>query len=102
MKLATRFDLRRWILRCKAKYYTMKKTAVKDQLYGGLVEMMNNSSLFHKSDIGGHHEYSRWTDAGRTELAQFMDDISRKILIAEDQELDSRAKKMVIDNLKAK
>lgn len=69
---------------------------------GGIAEMMNNRDLFHRSDIGSKHEYSRWTDNGRKELLEFVEEMSRKMLVAEDAELDQRARDMVINNLKAK
>lgn len=78
----------------------MKKAAIKDQLYGGIVEMMHNRTLFHRSDIGAKHEYSRWSDEGQQELLDFVQEISRKILVAEDAELDRRAKDMVIKTIK--
>jgi hypothetical protein len=61
--------------------------------------MMKNDKLFHRSEIGGKHEYSRWTDVGQQELLEFVLDMSRRMLIVEDIETDKRAKDLVMKNL---
>lgn len=86
----------------KTKLSSMRKSAVKDQMYGGIMEMMHNRSLFYKSEVGGNHEYSNWTDEGKQELLAFIITHSKKMLVAEEKELDSRAKEMVIKDLKRK
>ena len=78
----------------------MRKSAVKDQLYGGIMEMLHNKEYFYKSNVGKAHEYSTWTDAGKEELFAFVLYHSKKMLVAEEAELDARAKGMVIDALK--
>lgn len=65
------------------------------------MEMMKNDKLFHRSDIGGKHEYSRWSEVGQQELLEFVLDMSRRMLIVEDLETDKRARDMVINNLKS-
>ena len=61
--------------------------------------MMKNDKLFHRSDIGSRHEYSRWSEVGQQELLEFVLDMSRRMLIVEDIETDKRAKDLVMQNL---
>lgn len=82
------------------KVGTMRKNAVKDQLYGSIVEMMGNRELFYKSNVGKHHEYSHWTEEGKQALMEFLESHSKRILSAEEEDLKSRAKEMTFDALK--
>jgi len=82
---------------------SMKKHVLKDQLYGTILEMTKNPKLYYISNIGRNtYEYSNWKEEGRTELQEFIEDITRKMLVAEQQELDERAKTMVFEELKKK
>lgn len=70
----------------------MSKRAIERQLIGGILEMMNDNRLFHKSTFGRNHEYSDWTDEGREALLAFVTDYSRRLMTAQDAELNERAK----------
>ena len=83
-----------------AKRSSMRKTALKDQLYGSILEMMNNRDYFYRSDIGKHHEYSHWTDLGKEELLDFVMSHSRRMLTAEDELVRNKAKEMTFEALK--
>lgn len=78
----------------------MSRRAVERQLIGGILEMMNDSQLFHKSNIGENHQYSRWSSEGQDALLAFVTDYSRRLLVAQDTELDARAKSMTWQTLK--
>ena len=78
----------------------MRKSAVKDQLYGSIIEMMNNRDYFYKSNIGKNHEYSHWTDEGKEELMAFVMAHSRRMMTAEDELVRNKAKEMTFDALK--
>ncbi len=80
----------------------MRKSAVRDQLYGSIVEMMKNRELFYRSEIGKAHEYSHWTDEGKQELLDFLLGHSKKMLIAEEEEIDALARDMTFNALKKK
>ena len=80
----------------------MKRHALKEQLYGGILEMTKNRSLFNKSEIGRKHEYSTWTKEGEQELLEFMKNMVCSMLICEDAEIDAKAKEMTFNALKAK
>ena len=88
------------IVALRVKFGSMRKSAVKDQLYGSIVEMMNNRELFYKSDIGKNHEYSNWTDEGRKALMEFVESHSKRILTAEEELIRNRAKEMTFEALK--
>ena len=82
---------------------SMKKHVLKDQLYGTILEMTKNPKLYYISTISTKtHEYSNWREEGRIELQEFIEDITRKMLVAEKQELEERAKAMVFEELKKK
>ncbi len=80
----------------------MRKTAIRDQLYGGIIEMMKNREFFYRSEIGKAHEYSSWTDQGKEELVEFIMAHSKKMLVAEEAEIDTLAKEMTFNALKKK
>ena len=86
----------------RAKFGTMRKNAVKDQLYGSILEMMNNRDYFYKSGVGKNHEYSRWTEEGRAALLEFVESHSKRMLAAEEELIRNRAKEMTFEALKQK
>lgn len=80
---------------------SMKKHVLKDQLYGTILEMTKNPKLYYISTISTkNHEYSNWREEGRAEIQEFIEDITRKMLVAEQEELDARAKELVFKELK--
>jgi hypothetical protein len=78
----------------------MDKMAIKDTLYGGIYEMMNNSKYFYYSSVG--HNYCHWTDEGVKALTEYLKLMTPILLTNEREVLDKRAKQMVIDGLKGK
>ena len=94
--------LKKHWLALKVRFTTMRKTAVKDQLYGAIIEMMNNREYFYKSNIGKTHEYSHWTEDGRSALMEFLEGHTRQMLLAEEKLIKERAKEMTFEALKAK
>ncbi len=77
----------------------MEKQAIKDLMYGSLNELMQNSRYYYRSSVGV--EYCRWTDDGRAVLDQFMSEITKLIWDADQNELDRRAKVLVMKELKS-
>ena len=92
--------LRRHFAARQAKRSSMRKTALKDQLYGSILEMMNNRDYFYKSNIGKYHEYSHWTDQGKEELLAFVMEHSKRMLTAEDELVRNKAKEITFEALK--
>jgi hypothetical protein len=78
----------------------MKKSAIKDLCYGGMLELINNPKFYYHSSTGS--TYSHLTDDGKAAVIEFMDMIAFKMKQAEDADLDQRAKQQVLDQLKNK
>lgn len=78
----------------------MEKSAIKDLVYGGLEEMINNRRYYYKSSVG--FGYNHLTEEGKIALCEFMDLMAYKIAEAENEDLDIRAKYQVVDQLKKK
>lgn len=76
----------------------MDKQAIKDLTYGGLIELMRNNKYYYYSQVGAN--FCHWTDAGKEALAEYMNIVGHKMLEAEKEELDQRAKNMVLTTLK--
>ena len=76
----------------------MDKQAVKDAMFGGIMEMMRNRKYYYFSSVGGN--YSHWTDEGKEALQEYMQIISYKLWEAEEADLKNRSKEMVLKGLK--
>ena len=76
----------------------MDKGALKDFIYGGLMEIMNNRQYFYKSSVG--QGYSHFTEEGEKALVEYMNLVSWKMIEAENNELNARSKEMVMKTLK--
>lgn len=76
----------------------MEKQAIKELMYGGLKEIMNNNRYYYKSSVG--KEYSNFTESGKEVVQEFVQDLAGYITAAENAELDQRAKDMVFKELK--
>ena len=76
----------------------MDKQAVKDAMFGGIMEMMRNRKYYYFSSVGGN--YSHWTDEGKEALQEYMQIISYKLWEAEEADLKKRSKEMVVKGLK--
>ena len=76
----------------------MDRIVVKDLLYGGLLEMMQNKNLYYSSSAGA--QYSHWTERGTLAITDHIVNITQQIHKAEDNMLDERAKQLVMKELK--
>ena len=76
----------------------MDKGAIKDLVYGGLEEIIGNRNYYYSSAVG--RDYSHFTDAGKEAIAEFMSIMAYKILEANEQDLERRAKQQVLSALK--
>ena len=77
----------------------MQKSAIKDLVYGGLEEIINNSRHYYKSSVG--RDYCHLTDSGKQAIVEFMDLMAYKITEAEEEDLDRRAKEQVLKELRS-
>lgn len=80
------------------KSSNMKKDAIKDLAYGGIVELLGNRNYYYRSSVG--KDYSHLTEEGKEAMSAFVDLLAWKMLEAEDADLNNRAKKQVLDQLK--
>ena len=76
----------------------LPKSAIKDTVYGGLVELARNPNFYHCSSVGS--EYSHLTAEGREVVRDYIEQAMYLICIAEEESLNKRAKEMVINGLK--
>jgi hypothetical protein len=72
----------------------MEKSAIKDLVYGGLEELVNNRRYYYHSSVGG--AYSHLTEDGKAAVVEFMDLMAFKIRETEQADLESRAKQQVL------
>jgi hypothetical protein len=77
----------------------MKKSAVKDLMFGGIMELSRNSRYYYHSSVGNGYCY--WTDEGKEAIVDFMKEMAPMMRLAEQQDLDERAKEIVLKELKA-
>jgi hypothetical protein len=73
----------------------MEKAAIKDLIYGGLEEILNNNRYYYHSTVG--RDYSHLTDLGKQAVTEFMDIMAYQMRAAENADLDRRAKQQVLD-----
>ena len=78
----------------------MEKGAIKDLVYGGLEEIINDRRYYYASSVG--FGYNHFTDEGKQAVVEFMDLIAYKIRDAENEDLDKRAKQQILDQLTKK
>ena len=75
---------------------------MKDVLYGGIVELMGNRDYYYHSVASP--KYSYWTESGKEAQAQALTGyflaLGDKILEAEEESLNKRAKELVLKGLK--
>ncbi len=77
----------------------MEKQAIKELMYGGINELMQNRRYYYKSSVG--KDYSHWTEEGKEALNRFINDMTHYITDAENASLDQRAKDLVMKELKS-
>jgi hypothetical protein len=75
----------------------MNRKAIKDIMFGGVSELMKNKQFYYFSSIGP--DYCHWTEEGKVELQAYMDLMACKMLEAEEELLNKRAKELVINGL---
>lgn len=77
----------------------MRKNAVKDLIFGGLQELSRNTRFYYHSGVGSNYCY--WTEEGKEAVIEFMKEMTPIMRAAEEQDLDARAKEMVLKELKS-
>jgi hypothetical protein len=77
----------------------MDRDAIKDVLYGGLVELANNRKFYYNSSVNRH--YCHWTDEGEAAVKDYLLLMTPLIMDSEDRTLDKRARELVLQDLKS-
>ena len=76
----------------------MEKQAIKDMMFGGVLELSQNSRYYYHSGVGS--SYSHRTEQGKEALFEYMQTMAYKIKECEEAELNKRAKDLVLKGLK--
>jgi hypothetical protein len=76
----------------------LEKNAVKELVYGGLLELASNRDYYYNSRIGS--EYNHFTDKGKIAIEEYLNIMISIMLKAEEASLNKRAKDLVINGLK--
>ena len=66
-------------------------------MFGGISELIKNKNFYYFSTVSS--EYCYWTEEGKVELQAYMDLMAYKMLEAEEESLNKRAKELVIKGL---
>jgi hypothetical protein len=76
----------------------MEKQALKELLYGGILELTKNRDFYHHSSVSV--KYSNWTEQGLEALSAYINFIANKMIESEEESLNKRAKELVVKGLK--
>lgn len=76
----------------------MDKGAVKDLVFGGLMELQRNRAYYYYSTTGSN--YCHWTEDGKEAIVEFMKEMAPLMRQSEEIDLNNRAKEMVMKELK--
>ena len=76
----------------------MSHELFKRQVYAGLLEIVSDPQYYHYSGFG--EKYCKFTDEGKEAVLEYLRRMSPWMLDKEKQELDKRAKALVVEELK--
>jgi hypothetical protein len=76
----------------------MDKRAIKDLTYGGLSEILKDRNNYYYSSVSS--EYSHLTEEGEKLVIEYINMLSHKIMRADEEDLDWRAKELTMKALK--
>lgn len=76
----------------------MDKQALKNILYGSIVELAKDRKYYKYSDFGD--KYCYYTDVGEKAVLEILQTWTAKLLQEEQKLLDKRAKELVLKGLK--
>ena len=69
-----------------------------NQVYAGLFEIIKDKNLYYQSGIDS--KYNKFTEKGEQEILEWLKLMAPKMLEVEREELDARAKQLVVEELK--
>lgn len=73
---------------------------IEKQLYLGIVAVLQDNTIYYKTDIGDKGEYNYFREGGKEALITYIEAMAPLILKNEQQKLDKRAKELVLGELK--
>lgn len=84
------------VLRIKVNYM---KTPLDKQIYAGLIEILKDKKYYYQSGIVS--DYNKLTDEGKEAVLEFVHIMAPHMIKYDNQMLDERSKKMMMDVLKS-
>lgn len=76
----------------------MEKAALKEFIYGGMLELMRNRKYYYHSPVGV--DYCHWTEEGVKALAEYTNFVGAIMIKSEEADLNARAQNLVLAELK--
>lgn len=75
----------------------MNKQAVKDCLYGGIMEIIQTPAHYYHSSVG--IGYCHFTELGKTAVSEYVSAMANIMVIAAAEEIDTHAKDLIMKGL---
>jgi hypothetical protein len=70
------------------------------QLYAAVLAVLNDRDSYYQSSVGKKGEYNHFNDGGKEAIMEFIETFAPLMLRQQEIELDARAKRIVLDELK--
>ncbi len=80
------------------KKYNLMRSMNKDVVYGALLELSQNSRVWHESSVSA--EYSHLTDEGKEAIIHVIEEMFRGLQTIHKRELAEEAKRQTIEAIK--
>ena len=81
-----------------ARKYDIRRAMHKDMLYGSLLELSQNSKVWHESSVSP--EYSHLTEDGKTAIIHVIEEMFRGLQTIHKQEVKEEANRQTLEALK--
>ena len=81
-----------------ARKFDIRRSMHKDMLYGAMLELAKNRSVWHESSVSA--EYSHLTDEGKDAIIHVVEEMFRGLQTIHKQEVKEEAKKQTLESLK--
>jgi hypothetical protein len=82
-----------------AKNFDIKRSMNKDLVYGGLMELVKNKSVWHESTVAP--EYSHLTEDGKKAIIHVVENMFRGMQVIHETEVYEEAKRQTLEALKS-
>jgi hypothetical protein len=81
-----------------AKKFNLRRSMNKDIVYGALLELSRNKTVWHESTVSP--EYSHLTEDGKDAIIHVIEDMFRGLQTIHNQEVKEEAKRQTLESLK--